>query len=101
MKKSFYFAVILASAQLLAQTDRANLTGTVTDPSGAVVAGASVMAVASGTAVNRSTETNSYGRIIVLAIPTHVDINDHFARGSRTRGDSKVRIVWKTSATKS
>src|SRR5437667_1808509 len=69
MKKSFYFTVILASAQLLAQTDRANLTGTVTDPSGAVVAGASVTAVTSGTAVNRSTETNSKGIYFLSALP--------------------------------
>src|SRR5712692_4794865 len=69
MKKSFYFTVIFASAQLLAQTDRANLTGTVTDPSGAVVAGASVTAVTSGTAVNRSTETNSKGIYFLSALP--------------------------------
>jgi hypothetical protein len=76
MKKPCHVAVILASAQLLsavtpllAQTDRANLTGTVTDPSGAIVAGASVTAVATGTAVNRITETNSKGVYFLSALP--------------------------------
>src|ERR1700681_2011241 len=71
MKKTCSIAAILASAviPMLAQTDRANLTGTVTDPSGAVVAGASVTAVATGTAINRTTETNSKGIYSLSALP--------------------------------
>jgi C4-dicarboxylate transporter len=68
MKKSCFVAVILAMP-MLAQTDRANLTGTVTDPSGAVVAGANVTAVATGTAINRTTETNSKGFYFLSALP--------------------------------
>src|SRR5215472_8653525 len=75
MKKFCCVAMALASAQLLAvmpmlaQTDRANLTGTVTDPSGAVVAGASVTAVALQTAASRVTETNSNGVYFLSALP--------------------------------
>jgi hypothetical protein len=54
---------------LSAQTDRANLTGTVTDPSGALIPNVTVTAVATGTALSRTTQTNSAGIYFLSALP--------------------------------
>jgi hypothetical protein len=53
--------VLLAAVSLSAQTFRGTILGTVTDPSGAVVAGASVTAKNVGTGLERSTETSADG----------------------------------------
>src|SRR6476660_4564144 len=53
--------LVAAGIQLTAQTVRGVLTGTVTDPSGAVVAGASVVASETRTGVKSSTVTSSSG----------------------------------------
>ena len=58
------FAFLLAvsvAAGLLAQSDSATLSGTVTDPSGAVVSNANVQAVNEDTNVAQNTRTNSVG----------------------------------------
>src|SRR5882762_3703912 len=73
------FSLALLSAALLsiaptalAQADRANLTGTVTDPSGAIIAGASATAVAKGTALTRTVQTTSSGTYFIPALPIGV-----------------------------
>jgi outer membrane receptor protein involved in Fe transport len=53
--------VVLTAATLAAQTLRGTILGTVTDPSGAVVAGAKVAAKNAGTGVERTTETSADG----------------------------------------
>src|SRR4051812_24626017 len=53
--------VLLAVTGLSAQTFRGTILGTVTDPSGAVVAGAKVTAKNTGTGLERSTETSGDG----------------------------------------
>ena len=53
--------VVLTAATLAAQTFRGTILGTVTDPSGAVVAGAKVAAKNAGTGVERATETSADG----------------------------------------
>ena len=53
--------LVCPTSQLMAQTVRGVLTGTVTDPSGAVVAGASVVATETRTGVKSSTVTSSSG----------------------------------------
>ena len=53
--------VLLAAIGLSAQTFRGTILGTVTDPSGAVVAGAKVTVKNEGTGLERSTETSADG----------------------------------------
>src|SRR4051794_29750159 len=52
---------LLAALSLSAQTFRGTILGTVTDPSGAVVAGARVTVKNTGTGLERSTETSGDG----------------------------------------
>src|SRR5258707_43286 len=53
--------VLLAAVSLSAQTFRGTILGTVTDPSGAVVAGAKVTAKNVGTGLERTTDTSADG----------------------------------------
>src|SRR5271155_1255112 len=53
--------VLLAAVSLSAQTFRGTILGTVTDPSGAVVAGAKVTVKNVGTGLERTTETSPDG----------------------------------------
>ncbi|MEP7364483.1 MAG: carboxypeptidase-like regulatory domain-containing protein, partial [Acidobacteriota bacterium] len=53
----------------VAQTDRAILTGTVTDASGAAVGGALIAVTNSATNVNSATQSNSTGNFTVPALP--------------------------------
>jgi hypothetical protein len=57
----FTALLVLLSAPLVAQTDRATLTGTITDQSGAVVPGAAVSIKAVATQAERTTITNAAG----------------------------------------
>jgi len=54
---------------LLAQVPTAELTGTVADPTGALVAGAKVVIANTATGVERTTETNTAGVYIAPALP--------------------------------
>lgn len=60
--------LLLFSALAWAQVPTAELTGTVTDPSGAVVSGAKVVIANTATGVERSTETNAAGIYIAPAL---------------------------------
>jgi Carboxypeptidase regulatory-like domain len=53
----------------LAQSINASIAGTITDPSGALVPGASVKLTNQGTGVRLTTETNSAGRYAFPAVP--------------------------------
>ena len=53
--------LLVAAMPLLAQVSRGTVTGTVTDPSGAVLSGATVSITHGGTGISRSTITNSSG----------------------------------------
>ena len=53
--------VLLAAVSLSAQTFRGTILGTVTDPTGAVVAGAKVTVKNVGTGLERTTETSADG----------------------------------------
>ena len=62
MRLKLIFAfVLLVSASLMAQTFRGTILGTVTDASGAVISGASVMVKNVGTGQERSTQTSADG----------------------------------------
>ena len=63
------FAVIFSVAPLIAQTERANLTGTVTDSSGSAIRDAMVTLQAVATGVNHVAQTNSVGAYTFSALP--------------------------------
>src|SRR5437763_16526379 len=60
---------IFSWSLLLAQIDRANLNGTVTDVSGAVVPGATVEVVSQQTGLKRQGVTGSYGTFTITGLP--------------------------------
>src|SRR5687768_13493748 len=51
------------------QSAAADLTGTVTDPTGAVIAGATVHARGIGTGINRTVTTDSEGNYQIISLP--------------------------------
>ena len=61
--------VLLATVSLSAQTFRGTILGTVTDPTGAVVAGAKVTVKNTGTGLERSTETSADGSYSLPELP--------------------------------
>src|SRR3981189_117970 len=61
--------VLLAAVSLSAQTFRGTILGTVTDPSGAVIAGAKVTAKNTGTGLERTTETSADGSYSLPELP--------------------------------
>lgn len=61
--------VLLAAVSLSAQTFRGTILGTVTDPSGAVVAGAKVTAKNVGTGLERTTTTSADGSYTLSELP--------------------------------
>jgi hypothetical protein len=65
-----FIALLVLTMPLLAQTDRASLEGTVTDPSGGSISGANVVAeaVATGITQERKTNANGYYRFPGLAV---------------------------------
>src|SRR5438128_10983610 len=54
---------------IAAQVDRATLTGTVTDSTGAVIVGATVEAVSTSTALRRETMTDTNGTYDLPGLP--------------------------------
>ncbi len=64
----FFASVLAPSAFLLAQ-DTASITGTVTDPSGAAVAGAQVSIISVDQGVTRTATANSSGEYLFAAVP--------------------------------
>ena len=70
MKFRFIVAfVVLAMASLSAQTFRGTILGTVTDPTGAVVAGAQVKVHSASTGLDRTTVTSADGSYTVPELP--------------------------------
>src|SRR6202049_4045323 len=61
--------VLLAAISLSAQTFRGTILGTVTDPSGAVLAGAKVTVKNVGTGLERTTETSADGSYALPELP--------------------------------
>ena len=69
VKKLCIVAFILAGSNLWAQQITGSIRGTVTDPSGAVVEGASVSAKQTETGLTRSTTTDHSGAYLLLELP--------------------------------
>ena len=61
--------VVMTATSLVAQTFRGTILGTVTDPSGAVVAGAQVSAKNTGTGQERVTTTSADGSYTIPELP--------------------------------
>ncbi len=61
--------VLLTAVSLTAQTFRGTILGTVTDPSGAVVAGATVTVKNAGTGLTRTTQTSADGSYALPELP--------------------------------
>jgi len=70
LRASFAVCMLLVSASLLAQTFRGTVLGTVTDPQGAVIAGAKVTVRNVNTGLERTTETSADGSYSVPELPT-------------------------------
>lgn len=62
--------LLFSGLSLMAQSDRATLTGTVRDPQGRVIVGAHVVITALATGVQRKTITNDAGVYVVTSLAT-------------------------------
>lgn len=62
-------SILLAAVNLSAQTFRGTILGTVTDPSGAVIAGAKVTVKNTGTGLERTTQTSADGSYSLPELP--------------------------------
>src|SRR5438105_14002170 len=68
-RKLLVLLFALVTYPVAAQVDRATLTGTVTDSTGAVIVGARVEAVSTGTALRRETITGANGAYDLPGLP--------------------------------
>jgi hypothetical protein len=64
------FAILFAAAALFAQSDRGTITGTVSDPAGAVVAGAPIQAKQLETGATYEAATSNTGNYTLSQLPT-------------------------------
>src|SRR5438270_3125670 len=69
LRANLVLFILLSSATLLAQTFRGTILGTVTDPQGAVVAGAKVIAHNLNTGLERTTATSADGSYSIPELP--------------------------------
>ena len=79
--------VALFSVGVLAQTQLATVSGTITDPSGAVVPGVSVTIASQGTGLKRSALTDAAGQYRFAGVPT----GNYSLRLEKTGFQSQVR----------
>jgi len=66
---TFLSVLLFTAAEMLAQSDRASITGTIKDSSGAVVSGAQVTVTNAEDDIQASAETNGMGVYTVLNLP--------------------------------
>src|ERR1051326_7603759 len=83
---------VLFTCGLFAQVDRGNIQGTVTDPSGAVVAGASVRIVSTATNVTQSTVTGPAGTYAFFNLPIGEYVLSVEGKGFRRSDVTGVRV---------
>ena len=67
--RALWLGVFLSLSLAALAQDTASITGTVTDPSGAAVAGAQVTLSSPDRGINRSTQTNESGDYLFGAVP--------------------------------
>ena len=61
--------VFMTASMVVAQTDTGSIAGTVTDPTGAVIPGAKVVATSTDTGLKLSADSNETGGFSILAVP--------------------------------
>jgi Carboxypeptidase regulatory-like domain len=70
MKKLILLVMLMSAVSLAAQTDRATLTGTITDPTGKRIVGANIAVKSIATGVEVSTTSNNSGVYVVTSLAT-------------------------------
>src|SRR3954470_21362686 len=93
---AFFFTLFGLFAQI---APTASLTGTVTDPSGAVIPAARVQIVSVDTGFERSVEAQSDGRYVFSQIPVGLYRIDVSANGFNTHKTTGIRLKVKTTTT--
>src|SRR5208337_142832 len=63
------FLIFLGAPSLFAQTDTGNISGTVTDPTGAVIPGANILAANTDNGLKLNAVSNGTGEFTILAVP--------------------------------
>jgi hypothetical protein len=89
---SVLLCLLLVSSSLLAQTFRGTILGTVTDPQGAVVAGAKVTAHNIDTGLERTSQTSADGSYSLPELPIGTYTVTVTQSGFRTAVTSKVAV---------
>jgi len=84
--------LLLVSSSLLAQTFRGTILGSVTDPQGAVVAGAKVTAHNIDTGLERTTQTSADGSYSLPELPIGTYTVTVTQSGFQTAVTSKVAV---------
>jgi len=93
MNRAVQFAMALAlAASLAAQVDRGNITGTVTDPSGAVVTSATVRITHEGTNVSAQSNTGSTGSFSFFNLPIGTYLLTAEAQGFRRAEVKGIKV---------
>src|SRR5258707_11574538 len=72
MRSKLYATLLCLALGLWAQAPTGQITGTVTDPSGAVIAGATITVTNTATNTRRETVTNKDGIFTLAALPPGV-----------------------------
>ena len=67
--RKLWLLLFLTALPLAAQTDRATVTGFITDSSGARIRGANVIITAASTGISHQTSTNADGVYTLSALP--------------------------------
>jgi Carboxypeptidase regulatory-like domain len=96
MKRTCLFvatAIFIFSTNAFSQGGNASITGTVTDPSGAVVSGAQIIATQHGTAVQRNALSNGSGTFTLPALPPAIYTVTVTAHGFKTFSQEIVLLA--------
>src|SRR5690242_6344627 len=88
----FWFLVVLSVSLVYGQVDRANLNGTVTDPSGALIEKAKVQIVSRETGLTRDVQTGPSGVYNITGIPIGTYDLTISHEGFRTATVSEIQL---------
>ena len=69
MNRNITLALLVSSLAAFGQVDRASITGTLRDPSGAVISGGSVRVTFPATGLRREVTSNGSGAFLVPGLP--------------------------------
>jgi hypothetical protein len=90
---AFLLVLFISAGEILAQSDRAQITGTVSDISGAVVSGAQLVAINVSNNVRSSASSDAGGRYVLLNLPVGRYTLTCFKDGFRTYEHSGLTLV--------